>query len=183
MKDMLNEWCSQLSKPLILLVDENDSLYDDVLISVLRQFGDGCQFRQKGFPLSVTLVGLRDVREYKEKVRDIDKSIGSGSLFNIKAKLLTIRNFSRSQIAELMQKYKDEGGQSFSDGIIDLFYAGQRFVIELKIRFDSYSLEDGKDQITRYLDKLGLNHGYLMLFRNSKFKYYSLGTTHKMDRS
>ncbi len=123
MKDMLNEWCKQLSRPLVLLVDEIDSLYDDVLNSVLRQFRDGFQLRPKGFPSSVTLVGLRDVREYKEKVRDNDKSIGSGSPFNIKAKSLTIRNFSRSQIAELMQQYTDEGGQNFSDEIIDLFYS------------------------------------------------------------
>ncbi len=123
MIDFLSQWCLKLPKPLVLLVDEIDSLYDDVLISVLRQFRDGFQFRPKGFPSSVSLVGLRDVREYKEKVRENDRSIGSGSPFNIKAKSLTIRNFSLSQIAELMQQYTDEGGQSFSDEIIDLFYS------------------------------------------------------------
>ena len=43
-------------------------------------------------------------------------------------------------------------------------YAGERFVIELKINYDSYTLEDGQDQISRYLDKLGMTQGYLILF-------------------
>jgi hypothetical protein len=68
------------------------------------------------------MVGLRDVREYKEKVRDNDRSIGSGSPFNIKAKSLMIGNFSRHQIAGLLQQYTDEGGQVFDDEIIDLIY-------------------------------------------------------------
>ncbi len=122
-KDFLMQWTRDLPKALILLIDEIDSLYDDVLISVLRQLRDGFQFRPEAFPSSVALVGLRDVREYKEKVRDNDKSIGSGSPFNVKAKSLTISNFSRDQIAGLLQQYTDEGGQVFEDEIIDLMYS------------------------------------------------------------
>jgi len=121
-KDFVTQWTRDLPKALVLLIDEIDSLYDDVLISVLRQLRDGFQFRPGAFPSSVALVGLRDVREYKEKVRDNDKSIGSGSPFNVKAKSLTISNFSRLQIAGLLQQYTDEGGQVFDDEIIDLIY-------------------------------------------------------------
>ena len=123
MKDFLAEWCIQLPKPLILLVDEIDSLYDDVLISVLRQFRDGFQLRPKSFPSSVVLVGLRDVRDYKDKVRDGINSMGSGSPFNIKAKSFRLVNFTKTQIKTLLQQYTDEGGQEFSDEIIDLFYS------------------------------------------------------------
>ena len=112
-KNYLTDWARNSSLPIILLIDEIDSLYDDVLISVLRQLRDGFQFRPGAFPSSVALVGLRDVREYKEKVRDNDKSIGSGSPFNVKAKSLTISNFSRIQIADLLQQFTDEGGAGF----------------------------------------------------------------------
>ena len=121
MKDFLNEWCRKLVKPLILLVDEIDSLYDDVLVSVLRQFRDGFQSRPKSFPSSVVLVGLRDVRDYKEKVRDALKSMGSGSPFNIKAESLRLNNFTKEQIQRLLQQYTNEGGQAFSEKVIDLF--------------------------------------------------------------
>ncbi len=122
MKDMLSEWCGQLSKPLILLVDEIDSLYDDILISILRQFRDGFQLRPAGFPSSVVLVGLRDVRDYKDKVRDPANTIGSGSPFNIKAESLRLPNFTHEQIKMLLHQYTEEGGQGFSEDVIDLFY-------------------------------------------------------------
>jgi hypothetical protein len=85
----------------------------------------------------VALVGLRDVREYKEKIRDNDKSIGSGSPFNIKAESLTISNFSRPQIAGLLQEYTDEGGQVFDNEIVDLIYlltGGQPWLVNALAR-------------------------------------------------
>ena len=121
-KNYLTDWARNSSLPIILLIDEIDSLYDDVLISVLRQLRDGFQFRPYAFPSSIALVGLRDVREYKEKVRDNNQSIGSGSPFNIKAKSLTIGNFSLHQITGLFQQYTDEGGQVFEGEIINLIY-------------------------------------------------------------
>jgi len=143
MKDFLAEWCIQLPKPLILLVDEIDSLYDDVLISVLRQFRDGFQLRPQSFPSSVVLVGLRDVRDYKDKVRDGMNSMGSGSPFNIKAESFRLNNFTREQIQLLLQQYTDEGGQAFSEEIIDLFDSytgGQPWLVNAMAREILYKI-------------------------------------------
>jgi AAA+ ATPase superfamily predicted ATPase len=136
-KNYLTDWARACTLPVILLIDEIDALYDDVLIAVLRQLRDGFQFRPGAFPSSVALVGLRDVRDYKEKVRDNDRSIGSGSPFNIKAESLTISNFSRTQISGLLQQYTDEGGQTFEDETIDLIYAitgGQPWLVNALAR-------------------------------------------------
>ncbi|MBK8656180.1 MAG: hypothetical protein IPN20_20225 [Haliscomenobacter sp.] len=81
----LTDWCKALSKPLVLLLDEVDALYDDVLISTLRQLRDGFQTRPRHFPQSVALVGLRDIREYRLRARADNPSIGAGSPFNVKA--------------------------------------------------------------------------------------------------
>ncbi|KJJ84434.1 ATPase domain protein, prokaryote domain protein, partial [Candidatus Omnitrophus magneticus] len=78
----LNNWAGSQKKPIVLLLDEIDSLYDDVLVSVLRQLRNGFQGRPKHFPSTIALVGLRDVREYKTKVRPSEVSLGSGSPFN-----------------------------------------------------------------------------------------------------
>lgn len=45
-----------------------------------------------------------------------------------------------------------------------VFWKGQLVPIELKIRYDSYTLSDGLRQLGRYMDKLGQQHGYLMIF-------------------
>ncbi len=136
-KDFVSQWTRELPKTIVLLIDEIDSLYDDALVSVLRQLRDGFQFRPDAFPSSIALVGLRDVREYKEKVRDNDRSIGSGSPFNVKAESLTISNFSRLQIAGLFQQYTNEGGQVFIDEIIDLIFlltGGQPWLVNALAR-------------------------------------------------
>ncbi|MFZ4564401.1 MAG: ATP-binding protein [Bacteroidales bacterium] len=145
-KNYLTDWARNCSLPIILLIDEIDSLYDDVLIAVLRQLRDGFQFRPGAFPSSVALVGLRDVREYKEKARDNDRSIGSGSPFNIKAESLTISNFSRLQIAGLLQQYTDEGGQVFGDEVVDLIYlltGGQPWLVNALAREITYKILEG----------------------------------------
>ena len=46
----LSAWSASQTKPIVLLIDEIDALFDDVLISVLRQLRDGYQSRPKGFP-------------------------------------------------------------------------------------------------------------------------------------
>jgi hypothetical protein len=145
-KDFVTQWTRDLPKALVLLIDEIDALYDDTLISVLRQLRDGFQYRPEAFPSSVALVGLRDVREYKEKVRENDKSIGSGSPFNIKAKSLTINNFNKPQIDGLLQQYTDEGGQVFTDEIIDLMYSltgGQPWLVNALAREITYKILHG----------------------------------------
>ena len=53
-------------------------------------------------------------------------------------------------------------------GRCDLYieFAGECFVLELKIKYNEEYAEEGRDQIAGYLDKVGLPHGYLILFEN-----------------
>ncbi|MBN1350090.1 ATP-binding protein [candidate division KSB1 bacterium] len=96
----LAEWCKSQSKPIVLLIDEIDALFDDVLISVLPQLRDGCQARTAGFPSSVALVGLRDVRDYKIRLRPETESLGTASPFNVKAESIFLSNFSEAEVFE-----------------------------------------------------------------------------------
>jgi hypothetical protein len=55
------------------------------------------------------------------------------------------------------------------DVVVD--YAGERFVIELKIwRGESYN-EQGEQQLSEYLDYYGLKTGYLVSFCFNKNKH------------
>ena len=58
---MLTEWCLANPTPLVLLVDEIDSLVGDTLLSVLRQLRAGYEQRPEGFPQSVVLCGVREI--------------------------------------------------------------------------------------------------------------------------
>ncbi len=56
------------------------------------------------------------------------------------------------------------------NGRLDMLvtYKDREFALELKIHRDSYTLEDGKEQLDRYLDTLGLPKGYLVIFDPDK---------------
>ncbi|MFZ4428204.1 MAG: AAA family ATPase, partial [Saprospiraceae bacterium] len=118
-RQYLTDWCRSLEKPLVLLLDEVDSLYDDVLISTLRQLRDGFQTRPHNFPQSVALVGLRDIREYRLRARADNPSIGSGSPFNIKAESFFLPVFSREEVRGLLDQHTQDTGQVFSPEVFE----------------------------------------------------------------
>ncbi|MCS7081324.1 MAG: ATP-binding protein, partial [Chloracidobacterium sp.] len=60
----LGEWARWSARPVVVFLDEIDALRDAVLVSVLRQLRDGYALRPAGFPWSLALIGLRDVRDY-----------------------------------------------------------------------------------------------------------------------
>lgn len=114
--DLLSRWARDAPRPVVLFLDEIDALYDDALISVLRQLRSGFARRPKDFPLSIALIGLRDVRDYR--IRGFDDgdgdTLGTSSPFNVKSDSLTLRPFSAEEIAELYAQHTEETGQRFA---------------------------------------------------------------------
>ena len=121
--DYLSAWSRAQTKPIVLLIDEVDSLWDDVLVSLLRQLRDGFQSRPKGFPQSIALVGLRDIREYKMKARSGNPSLGSGSPFNIKAASFFLPFFSRAEVRSLLDQHAADTGQVFSEAVFEQIFS------------------------------------------------------------
>jgi hypothetical protein len=108
----LGAWSQSSPKPIVLLIDEIDALRDEALIAVLRQLRDGYNRRPKGFPTSVGLIGMRDVRDYKVASGGSDR-LQTASPFNIKVESLTMRNFYAQEVVELYQQHTDDTGQVF----------------------------------------------------------------------
>jgi AAA-like domain len=106
-------WAKASPRPLVVLIDEIDSLQDETLISILRQLGDGFPNRPENFPSSVGLIGLRDVRDYKVASGGSDR-LNTSSPFNIKVSSITLRNFNAAEVQELYQQHTEETGQIFT---------------------------------------------------------------------
>ena len=109
----LRAWSRAIKRPLVLFIDEIDSLQDQTLISVLRQLREGYRSRPENFPSSVGLIGLRDVRDYKVASGGSDR-LNTSSPFNIKVSSITLRNFNAEEVAELYQQHTEETGQNFT---------------------------------------------------------------------
>ena len=110
----LTRWTRNNPKPIVLFIDEADSLFDDLFLALLRQLRAGFEARPEAFPQSVALVGLRDVRDYKIRIRPENASLGTGSPFNIKSKSFFMMGFTRQEVDSLLDQHTEETGQEFS---------------------------------------------------------------------
>ncbi len=114
----LQAWAQASPRPLVLFIDEIDSLQDETLVSVLRQLRDGYRNRPQNFPMSVGLIGLRDVRDYKVASGGSDR-LNTASPFNIKVRSLTLRDFTATEVGELYQQHTDDTRQIFTPQAIE----------------------------------------------------------------
>lgn len=121
LQSFLEFWASNSEQPIALFIDEIDSLTGDSLLSVLRQIRSGFDKRPQGFPQSLCLIGLRDVRDYRIMSKD-GVYLSTSSPFNIKAASITIANFSPEQVLELMEQHTQEYGQLFSSEAVDYIF-------------------------------------------------------------
>ncbi|MDR2344937.1 MAG: AAA-like domain-containing protein, partial [Planctomycetaceae bacterium] len=123
LKTSLRQFCKLLDKPLVILFDEADCLSEGTLIAFLRQLRDGYNRRpEQVFVHSVALVGMRNIRDYKAKIRPDSATMGSASPFNVITKALTIKNFTKDEIIQLYSQHTAETGQIFNGGAVELVW-------------------------------------------------------------
>jgi hypothetical protein len=138
LQQSLSDFCARLDRPLILLFDEVDCLSNGTLISFLRQLRNGYVQRVNiPFAHSVALVGMRNIRDYKARVREEGETLRSASPFNIVTKALTIRNFTAEEVAKLYHQHEDATGQAFSDDVVSRVFeqtGGQPWLVNAVAR-------------------------------------------------
>ena len=111
----LAAWARACPRPIALFFDEIDALRGASLITVLRQLRAGFPERPDGFPASVILCGLRDVRDYKAASGGDPKRLGTASPFNIKLASLRLGDFTPAEVRELYAQHTAETGQTFTE--------------------------------------------------------------------
>ena len=126
LRTALNRWNRLDEKPLLLLIDEIDTLVGDSLLAVLRQLRAGYHLRPDGFPQSVILCGVRDVRDYRIYSSSEKTMVSGGSAFNIKAGSLRLDDFTRDEVRVLLGQHTTETGQPFTDAALDRVWSQTR---------------------------------------------------------
>ena len=115
LSDALALWAAASPKPLVVLFDEIDALIGDTLLAVLRQLRSGYTRRPRGFPQSVVLCGVRDVRDYRIQSSAENAMVLGGSAFNISAESLRLGDFSPGEVEALLMQHTEETGQTWTD--------------------------------------------------------------------
>ena len=146
--DLLSNWCVANPTPLVLLVDEIDALVGDTLLSVLRQLRAGYQQRPEGFPQSVVLCGVRDIRDYRIRSSS-GELIAGGSPFNVAAKSLRLGDFTEAETQALMAQHVEETGQRFTPAALDAVWAqtnGQPWLVNALCAGACFDTKAGRDR-------------------------------------
>ncbi len=133
LSDLLTQWAARCApKPLVVLFDEVDTLEGPAMISFLRQLRGGFAARGVGkFPISIALVGMKDLRDYLAQSKD-GVAVNPGSPFNVKQDSATLVNFSREEVVNLLSQHTTETGQVFEpESIESIWYwtQGQPYLV------------------------------------------------------
>ena len=118
--NILIDWSKKVApKPLVILFDETDALEGDAMISFLRQLRGGFMNRGIGkFPVSIALVGMKDLKDYITAAKDGVPPIPL-SPFNIKEDSVLLRNFSQDEVKKLFAQHTGETGQQITDEALE----------------------------------------------------------------
>ncbi len=146
---LLTVWAAHSAKPLVLLLDEIDSLIGDTLIAVLRQLRAGYDQRPAHFPHSLILCGVRDVRDYRIHSARSKEVVTGGSAFNIKSESLRLGNFTPEEVERLYRQHTAETGQVFADDIFPLVWeltAGQPWLVNALAYQATWNMKELRDR-------------------------------------
>jgi GTPase SAR1 family protein len=117
LNEFLTQWSKHSDKPIVLLVDEIDTLQDKVLTSILSQIRAGYDKRPAFFPQSIIFCATHDV---------IDKQ------FNIKDATLRLSFLRREDLDAMFKAQTEKHGIDIDKETIDRIWrysAGQPWII------------------------------------------------------
>lgn len=122
--EALRAWSRHCPRPLVLFLDEIDSLTGRCLNTILRQLRSDYPSRPDHFPHSVVLCGMRDVRDYKAASGGDPRRLGTASPFNISVRSFRLDDFTFDEVRDLYLQHTEETGQPFRDDAIERAFEG-----------------------------------------------------------
>jgi hypothetical protein len=104
----LRTWSRACRLPIVLFIDDVDTVAPPLLEALMRQLRAGFSFRPRAFPAAVALLGLFDVRT------DALERVGTFTPLSTQAEAMRVGLFDMSDVAELVEQHQRETGQAFA---------------------------------------------------------------------
>lgn len=112
--ETLGAWREADPRPLVLLLDDVDTLAGRTVSSLVRQIAAGDARRPRPFPESVVLCGVRDVREWRAHREPRAEGIEpADDRLPLEANALRLGNFSPEETSRLLAQHTEATGQRF----------------------------------------------------------------------
>ena len=149
LRRVLFRWARADPRPLVLLIDEIDSLVGATLVSTLRQLRAGYDLRPESFPQSIVLCGVRDLRDYQLPLAAEAAGLKGGSAFNIASDSLRLGDFSEQEVRQLLGQHTTETGQEFSPAALKRVWTqtcGQPWLVNALCKRACFRSPRGRDR-------------------------------------
>ena len=154
---LITDWCRANPAPLVLLLDNVDVLVGDTLLSVLLQLRTGHVGRPTGFPQSVVLCGVHDLRQHRFCLGD--SMAIPASPFRMMAKWLRLGDFTKAETYALMEQHTAETRQPFEEAALAEVWKqtqGQPWLVNALCAEACFKRKEGRDR-TRPIRKLDID--------------------------
>ncbi|MGK7888689.1 MAG: ATP-binding protein [Leptolyngbyaceae cyanobacterium] len=119
----LTAWAEACPRPLVIFIDDVDTLDERSLLSLLRQIAGGFAQRPHRFPQSIGLIGLREVNQLSlpwGRRTSRQEWMTPGRLFHgMKAASFALKAFTVEDVANVYQKHTNATGQLFTLEAVD----------------------------------------------------------------
>ena len=147
LRGWLSRWSGACPTPVVLLLDEADVITGPPLVSLLRQLRAGFSERPGRFPASISLIGMRDLRDYLTTSKGGER-VNPGTPFNIKYDPITLRNLTADEVAGMIHSDFERGFiRAEVYGVEDLVAASSEAALKsqgkLRVEGKEYLVQDG----------------------------------------
>jgi len=144
--ESLKQWAEHSVKPLVIMFDEVDMMVGRTLLTFMRGLRAGYDRKPRGFPSSVVLCGVLDVKDYR--IKHVPGE-GRGSSFNIKADSLRLGDFDEQEVLSLLVQHTDDTGQHFDANAVSAVWKltmGQPWLVNALAYEACFRMEEGRER-------------------------------------
>ncbi len=131
----LKAWAEASPRPLVLFIDEIDSIHAPLFTSILAQLKSHHPARPAHFPWSIALIGMRELRGTLTLAKG--ERVDVAALFNIHEASLSLPDFSIDEVRALYEQHTEDTGQGFEPSLIEAVHqlsAGEPWIVNALAR-------------------------------------------------
>lgn len=166
LQQTLSRWAAASPAPLVLLIDEIDSLRGKMLLSVLSQLQTVRDEKTRRSRVSVVLCGLRN---------PLDDSPEVGRSFDLTGRTLRLGDFSEAEVRELLGQHTAESDQTFTEEAQAAVWAetrGQPWLVNALAEEACFEFDPGRNRSPAITDEvIAAARERLILRRPTHFRH------------
>jgi hypothetical protein len=146
--EFIQYWCDSSTKPVILFIDNLDSISGDTFIHIAQQLTYGFLSVQNS-PQSIGLASTHNIKKYNIWSHQNQRIIPVHTIFTLEMPTLELQNFTKHQIKNFFAQHAHATGQVVTDDALDYIFhltQGHPWLVNLLGYYACFKLATTRNQ-------------------------------------